>query len=165
MHKWFLPLLLFLFMADGAEAKCSAEEKDKREIQKCMQLYAKCSQLHVLIKTQLPVPPTPPLAEPVIRAVITNRLRFHNLYHPKGNAALHVTVSTFEQAFLVIVAFKKNLKDTYTPFGGLGTTWTRIQVGNYRRSPVVAIAALVRMLDLFISEYLKANGEHCPRVL
>ena len=48
MYKWFLPFLLFLFMADAAEAKCSAGEKDKRELQKCMQLYAKCSQLHVL---------------------------------------------------------------------------------------------------------------------
>ncbi|MCB2168431.1 MAG: hypothetical protein KQI78_12285 [Deltaproteobacteria bacterium] len=103
------------------------------------------------------------LTKDLIKAKVELQLRKNGL---KGsddadlNGFLYVNVNAIEGAYSIIILYKRPV--TYTvgseSFDVVGDVWSKSSVGNHGGSSDFIIKWVLRYIDVFSAEYLKANG-------
>ena len=105
--------------------------------------------------------------------LVRNRLRIARLFDEdawrwfedenRKPVLLVVTISVFGRAFVLDVRFTREVRVVGTGFQGRATTWSRRMAGERARNGDFMVQHLSEMLDEFILEYLRVNGEYCDR--
>ena len=97
-----------------------------------------------------------------IRTLAESRLRAARLYPDDISSvfinSVHIGVWYSRWAVFTEVQFRK----WFHPYGTL-TVWERRRLGSHRRDGTLVMQDVSEMVDEFILDYLRVNGEHCER--
>ena len=132
-------------------------------------LFTGCSEIRLVVE-QLPEDARDlGLTRETLERAARSRLRSARIYHD-GPASvsypyLYINVNVVSPAHNVLVEFEKRLVDPTSGHFGFATTWDRGLTGTHGRGGDVGasfvIQGLSRIMDEFIDEYMRVNGDAC----
>ena len=101
------------------------------------------------------------LTREAITTTVRSRLRGARIYSEDGNAWLYVTVNTVNPAFSVKLQFIKLVVDGATNITWGAVTWDAGTFGTQGGNGSYVLGAVSRLMDRFIDEFLRVNGDDC----
>ena len=155
---------LFGIETSFAETDQNLEAKLEQEMQR-FELFANCKSV-ILIVEDLPKDAQKiQLTTHDIRMAVESRLRAARIYGFENmGPMLGVTVNIVGPAFGIATELNKYVYDGISQSYGYATTWSRRMTGTHGRTGGEYVLSLVgRMMDEFLTQYLRANEKACEQ--
>ncbi len=144
-----------LFLAPAA----AGDEQDERLA--AFKLFTHCEPFDLRVGGLHPAADAIGLSRESILAATESRLRTAGLLAPGSGTYLFINVNLGDEAFDIIMAFKKPLYDEYSGERHPATTWATGSTGTHEGRAAPILSSISGFMDEFLDNFQQVNEAAC----
>lgn len=126
-------------------------------------LFANCGEMGLLVESLLPDAEKIGLSRKSIRLAAEQRLRSARIFRQGKRPYIYINVAVFENAFSVRFRYRKIVFDEHSRYFITATVWTNGLLGIHDGDYEFIFSSTMKILDEFITKYLRANKKACDK--
>ena len=157
-NMWrLLPLAVVLTMGAATAQSLDLDRTIER-----FELFNNCEPMYLLVENLPPDAAEIGLSKQGVQAAVESRLRSARLYDSSGSSSyLYVNVNVVGAAFGVELEYYQRVLTLESGLRGSAVTWGTGLTGTHGRDANYILSLVSRLMDTFLSKYLRVNEEAC----